>query len=255
MSNPIGCFHQCTIIVGKKGNLIMGRTQWDKSFSKLYAPNAKYFHIDEVLRNSFYSDVLVTQTKKVNEVKIISTISPIIYKGVDVILKSAQLLKKHTNINFSWKLIGIPHDSKILKFYEKELNLNHKKLGIKCIGFKNDQELKNIISNSDLFIHPFYIDNSPNSICEAQILGRPIIACNVGGISSIILDKETGFLVPSNGIIEIVSSRTKFVVNPEYFMETSEKGKLNALARHDKSKIIQEITRAYAEILNYSNKL
>ena len=78
-------------------------------------------------------------------------------------------------------------DSEILKFYEKELNLNHKKLGIKCIGFKNEQELKNLISTSDLFIHPSYIDNSPNSICEAQILGLPVIACNVGGISSIIV--------------------------------------------------------------------
>ena len=239
----------------KNAKFIMGRTQWDKSFSKLYAPNAEYFHVNEVLRDSFYSDVVVTQTKKVNEVEIISTISPIIYKGVDVILKSAQLLKKHTNVNFSWKLIGIPHDSKILKFYEKELNLNHKKLGIKCIGFKNEQELKNIISTSDLFIHPSYIDNSPNSICEAQILGLPVIACNVGGISSIIVDKETGLLVPSNGIIEIVSSITKFVANPEYFKEISEKEKISALVRHDKSKIIKEITRAYAEILNYSTKL
>ena len=92
----------------KNAKFIMGRTQWDKSFSKLYAPNAEYFHVDEVLRDSFYSDVVVTQTKKVNEVEIISTISPIIYKGVDVILKSAQLLKKHTNVNFSWKLIGLP---------------------------------------------------------------------------------------------------------------------------------------------------
>ncbi len=233
----------------KNAKFIMGRTQWDKSFSKLYAPNAKYFHVDEVLRNSFYSDEVVTQTKKVNEVEIISTISPIIYKGIDVILKSAQLLKKHTNINFSWKLIGLPEDSEILKFYEKELNLNHKKLGIKCIGFKNEQELKNLILNSDLFIHPSYIDNSPNSICEAQILGLPIIACNVGGISSIISDKETGYLVPSNGIIEMVSGITKFVVNPEYFMELAEKGKIIASRRHDKSKINMEILKAYKEIL------
>ena len=48
------------------------------------------------------------------------------------------------------------------------------------------------------FFHPSYIENSPNSVCEAQILGLPVIACNVGGLSTIISHNHSGILIPSN---------------------------------------------------------
>ena len=68
--------------------------------------------------------------------------------------------------------------------------------GVVLLGTKNSSEITKLMSSADLYIHCSYVDNSPNSVCEAQMLSLPIIACNVGGVSSIVKDNMTGTLVP-----------------------------------------------------------
>jgi glycosyltransferase involved in cell wall biosynthesis len=45
---------------------------------------------------------------------------------------------------------------------------------------------------SNVFVSPSSIENSPNSICEAQMLGVPIVASFVGGVPDFIPTKNFG---------------------------------------------------------------
>ena len=47
---------------------------------------------------------------------------------------------------------------------------------------------------SHVFVCPSFIENSPNSVGEAQLLGIPCIASFVGGVSDMVVDGETGLL-------------------------------------------------------------
>ncbi len=93
-------------------------------------------------------------------------------------------------------------------------------------------------------------DNSPNSVCEAQILGLPVIACNVGGVSTLIQHRKTGVLVPSNGVIELVSAIKEYNLHPEIYKKLAEEGREVAQKRHDKSKILSELKKVYITITN-----
>lgn len=75
-------------------------------------------------------------------------------------------------------------------------------MNVTLLGVLNAEQLKHELLNSTLYFHPSYIDNSPNSVCEAQMLGISCIGTNVGGVSSIIEDGKTGFLVPANDPIQ-----------------------------------------------------
>ena len=44
----------------------------------------------------------------------------------------------------------------------------------------DSEQVAQELSSSRVYIHPAIIDNSPNSLCEAQIVGCPVIAANVG---------------------------------------------------------------------------
>ena len=121
---------------------------------------------------------------------------------------------------------------------------------MKCLGRKNASELKSIMLSADIFVHPSYIDNSPNSVCEAQILGIPVIATNVGGVNSIVEDKQTGMLVPSNGAFEIASIILKYYSKKDYFVDISKNSKLLAIKRHNKEKILKDLVEVYHTILN-----
>lgn len=226
---------------------VMGRTEWDRKIAKLYNPNVAYFHIDEVLRSLFYNNENRIRTQS-SKIIVVSTLSPTIYKGIDVVLKAANILKNETEINFEWRIVGLNRTDRLLKYFISSTKIEPEKVNLKFIGKKSPKELNNLLLETSIFIHPSYIDNSPNSVCEAQIMGVPVIACNVGGVSSLIDHKETGILVPSNGVYEIVSWINELSRNQELSNSLSQNGKMKAQLRHNQIKISQELINVYKTI-------
>jgi len=74
---------------------------------------------------------------------------------------------------------------------------------IKFLGKKEKEEIKKILSITDIFINPSYSEGLPTSILEAGCFKLPVIATNVGGTSEIIINNETGMLVPPKNPLEI----------------------------------------------------
>lgn len=51
------------------------------------------------------------------------------------------------------------------------------------------------VSTADIFVHPSYLEGFSISLVEAAMMGKPIIACDVGGNPELVND-EIGILVP-----------------------------------------------------------
>ena len=105
-----------------------------------------------------------------------------------------------------------------------------------------------------MYIHPSYIDNSPNSICEAQMLGCPVIATNVGGIPSLIDNGVDGLLVPANDPYQMASLIKELHENKTLQISISNNAKIKAINRHDKSIITNQLLNIYKYIINDSIK-
>lgn len=229
----------------------MGRTNWDHNIVKLYNPYCEYFHIDEILRDNFYSNE-INLYKKNETLKIVTTISSSTYKGIDIILKLSKLLTE-LNINFNWTIIGVNKKDSMIKYFSRCENINIENYPLQFIGKKESAEIVNIHLNSDVFIHPSYIDNSPNSVCEAQILGLPVIACNSGGLSSIIEDGFDGFLVPTNGIHEICYILKHKFQDEILINKIKSNAQKVAKERHDDLKILNALIQTYKTIILANN--
>ncbi len=127
----------------KNALYVTGRTDWDKHITQLYNPNITYFHINEVLRPVFYEVDNDIYENFPNKFIILSTLSPTIYKGIDVVLKSAKKLKELSNLDFEWRIIGVEPNSDLLLFFEKKNNVIHQHLSIKFLGkLEPDQIVK-----------------------------------------------------------------------------------------------------------------
>lgn len=236
----------------KSVKYVMGRTDWDKTVVKLFNSKVHYFHVDEVLRSVFYEEISSNFKEKNNVLHIVSTLSPTVYKGIDVVLKTAKVLKELMNINFQWEIIGLDSNSKLLKHFEKSEKIKHSEVNIICTGRKSPEQLLESLQKADVYVHPSYIDNSPNSLCEAQIVGLPVIACNVGGVYSLVEHGYTGFLVPSNGVFEIINYLK--ILNEDVNLRNTigQQAKISATKRHNRDAILQHLLSVYKVIIDIS---
>lgn len=227
----------------KRVNYYMGRTTWDYRLSQLFNNESVYFHVDEILRETFYDSK--SKREIPNELTIVTTISNAPYKGFDLILKTAALLKKQYGYSFVWNCFGNinPDD------FEKLTGLKAADLNVRLNGIATADRLKDAILKSTLYFHTSYIDNSPNSLCEAQILGIPTIATNVGGVSSLIEEGKTGYLIPANDPYQATYLINKLYSDINLNRAIGEAGKQVALKRHNKSTITNNIICCYKELI------
>lgn len=222
----------------------MGRTNWDRSISRFLSPKSSYFHVDEVLRDPFYNAPQWEYIKR-NKIIITSTLSDSIYKGLDVVIKTASLLVKES-VDFEWRIIGIRNDSNSTILFKQILHIDYSSINIVISGIKSAEEIVGLLSETTLYVHTSYIDNSPNSLCEAQLLGVPVIANNVGGISSLIDDGKDGFLVTPNDPYFLASRIVELSNNELHLKIISEQAKEKSRKRHSKENISNQIINTYS---------
>lgn len=232
----------------KRVSYAMGRTSWDKNYMELMAPQAKYFHVDEVLRSVFYINQGEWKAPEGDKFRVVSTISDTMYKGLDFVLKTAALLKRLRQVDFEWYIVGINRGSRIVSFFERELNIKSDDVNVKYVGVLDAEKLCEMLLNSSVYVHPSYIDNSPNSVCEAQLLGMPVVATHVGGVSSLLDGADSLQLVPANGVYELAHS---LIMLKDYSLalKIGRKGYALASTRHDRGRIKQRLLQVYSQII------
>lgn len=74
------------------------------------------------------------------------------------------------------------------------------------LGQKNQDEVIDILSATDIFVNPSYSEGLPTSVMEPASIGLPIVATDVGGTREIIEHYKTGLLIPF-GSVEMLQER------------------------------------------------
>lgn len=223
----------------------MGRTDWDRSLVRLFNPDARYFHCEEALRDSFIHGTKKWSAGNGGLVRIVSVISNPWYKGVDLILKTAKLLRQFTGLDFEWQIYGVQD----IRFFERKYGINAIDVNVRIMGTASKEELVDALCNATCYVHPSYIDNSPNSLCEAQYLGVPVLATHVGGISSLVKDGETGILFPANDPYTLASLIKSLEEDRVLASRLGDAAREKAMARHTPDAIGKTLLDVYLEIL------
>ena len=127
----------------------------------------------------------------------------------------------------------------------KFIRIKHEDVNVELCGVVDSQQLQEAEANATLYFHPTYIDNSPNSLSEAQMMSLPVVATFVGGIPSLIDNGIDGFLVPANDPYQAACHIERLANDKELNNEMGEKSREKAMKRHNKAKITNQITKVY----------
>lgn len=224
----------------------MGRTDWDRHLVELFHPGAKYYYCSEALRPSFINNESLWKPHANRDIlKLITIGCSGFRKGMDVLLKTANLLKKN-NIKFEWHLCGQLGYKNLI---EKKTGLRFEDNNIVLHGFVGPDDLVKLLIDSDIYVHPVYLDNSPNSICEAQYLGLPIVATYVGGVPSLIENGKDGILVPANHPFEMTYQIIRLAHDLDLQQNLSDASVLKAHKRHNPNAILRDLLNCYHSVI------
>ena len=138
--------------------------------------------------------------------------------------------------------------NKIEKIISKESLIRIKPtIHLEFTGHLNETELIRYMHDSFILFHPSWIDNSPNSICEAQMIGLPVLATDVGGVDSLVNHEDNGLLCELNAQ-EMLNQILNLSRNFELYKKLSVNSSLMAAKRHDRKLITQSWLQAYQSI-------
>lgn len=224
-----------------------GRTEWDRSIVYLYNTKACYFHVNEALRDEFVENKKVWHPHDRSIMKLVS-VGTSEMKGMDVILKTAQLIKENFQGSFVWTVFGKKPN---LKYLRTITGIVAQDVYVHFVGNGTAEEIMFALLDADMYVHAAYAENSPNSICEAQMMGMPIISSNAGGIISL-FDKEynSSMLAPINDPFYLASKIIQLANDKELCVNL---GKLNwniSRSRNNDENIRKETLNAYDTIIS-----
>ena len=186
----------------KRTKYVIGRTSWDYSHVKAINDNIIYFHCNETLRPSFYSSVWEYNKCEKHSIFISQSHYPL--KGLHMLLKVLPLIIKRfpdTKVYIAGnkrvrcntlrkKLASSTYD----KYVEQLITDNKLASYINYTGNMDEAQIVARYLKSNVFISLSSIENSPNSLAEAQLLGVPCISSYVGGAPDFIEHGKSGFL-------------------------------------------------------------
>jgi len=234
---------------------IIGRTDWDYSHVKAINPKCNYYFCNEVLRSSFYdSDKWSIEAKKDYSVFLSQANSP--RKGLHQVLKALSIVKEYyPGIQLRIAGIDVTGGHKWIQrtiTYGAYMRALLKKSGLEenvvFLGKLNETEMAEELRIAHVYVCPSAIENSPNSLGEAQLLGTPCISSFVGGVPDMVDDGETGLLYRFDDHVMLAFKIMKIFENYEFAEHISKNGVFAASARHHKITIASRMLEIYHTI-------
>jgi glycosyltransferase involved in cell wall biosynthesis len=201
---------------------------------KIY-PNIKYVNLGIDIEKF---TPIKKEDKKIIEFLFVGRIVPI--KNIPFLIKGF-IEAYQENKNIVLNIVGEGDKNEV----EKVKNLSKELSNIKFLGKKTGDELIKMYQKSDIFVLTSNYDNYPNVVFEAMASGLPVVATNVGGISSQVIDKKTGYLVELNNIKELKNRILELSSNKELREKMGKLGRKRVEQEFSWEKSAEQLEKIY----------
>ena len=221
---------------------VIGRTDWDEAAVKQINPNINYHFCNESLRDGFYNKEWSLENCEKHSVFVSQSSYPL--KGFHLMLEGfKEIVKKYPDA----KLYTTGKNPLTLKgkdklkqsFYSKYLGKLIKKYkledNVEFLGFLSEEKMVERMLKSHVFVSPSSIENSPNSVGEAMILGVPTVSSDVGGVKNMLTHEQEGFIYPADEPYMLEYYVSKIFEDSDLAYKFSKNAKEHAEHTHNRS--------------------
>lgn len=238
---------------------IAGRTEWDRAWAEALAPHATYYRLGEIMRPEFYAQDAGTIVREPHRI-FASAAFKYPLKGGHTLLEALSILKRNfPDVKLAVAdslakiappgLLGWVRTTEYHGFLRKlikDLDLTD---NIELLPGLNASRVAEELRKAAVYCQASFVENSPNSLAEAQLVGTPVVATYVGGIPSMVKDGETGSLIPAGDSASMARAISNCFRSPERVASMSSRARAIAFQRHDAKMIAQNVADCYRSVI------
>ena len=219
-----------------KAKFAAGRTAWDRAVLQKDSFSGIYYHLNESLRGAFYSN-RGWNIQKIRRHSLLLSQGTYPIKGLHMAIEIVRILKRNMpdiqlyvggedllHSNSPATRLGVSYASyirKMISAYGLEQNIHF-------TGFLDAEQMADHMRETHVFLLASSIENSPNSLQEAMLVGAPCVSSNVGGINTIIENDHQCLLYPSEDIAQAAYQIKRVFENDELAAALSKEGQKRA---------------------------
>ena len=128
-------------------------------------------------------------------------------KGLPILLESLVSLKKH-HPDIILTVVGDGSDRASLEQMTFDLGL---KDNVNFVGYKSQAEVRKYFEETDVFVLSSFAEGVPVVLMEAMAAGVPVVATQIAGVSELVEDGISGYIVPAGDKIFLANSIEKLL--------------------------------------------
>ena len=232
---------------------VTGRTAFDKAAAKKMNPEARYFFMNETMRGEFYEGKWNYGTCQKHHIFFSQADYPL--KGFHYLLQALEYIKEkypdvtvavsgNSLVNYKTlkDKIKISAYGKYLRKFVKDLELEDK---ITFLGKLSADEMKQQYLKCNTFVCASSLENSPNSVGEAMLLGVPVVASYTGGIPSMLEHEKEGLLFEKGNIKALAEAIMRTWESYPTVMTITENARVRARKTHDADENFKRLMEMY----------
>ncbi len=236
---------------------LLGRTDWDKAYCARFAPEAQYHHLDEIMRPEFYAGGWNRSSAQPHRIFVSQGNLPL--KGLHRVIEALPALCERWPDTEVY-VAGWPppdHGALLRPFmrwlveYPGYLDKLSRKLGvwehIHYTGVLNAAQMQEQFLLAETFVLSSSVENSPNSLGEAMLTGIPCVSAAVGGVPSLLSNKEGVLFDPEipGALADAVAS---LWCDPAKADQLAAAGQKRARVTHDPDRIAKTQLLIYQQL-------
>lgn len=244
---------------------VTGRTEFDKNAALRANPEVNYYPMYETLRQEFFEGNWNPDNLCKHSIFVSQCDYPI--KGFHVLLEAMpKILQKYpdTRVRIAGNgITGYDSFKKKLKIgtygkYCRELMVKYNLADkIQTLGMLDAKAMREEYLAASVYVCPSILENSPNSMGEAMLLGTPVVASGSGGVPSMIEDGKEALLFGQADSDSLADCVIRLFDDRDLAKNLSEAAKKRGQQNHNPDKnynrLLEIYNSVYGETINENN--
>jgi glycosyltransferase involved in cell wall biosynthesis len=163
------------------------------------------------------------------------------WKGIDLLIEAARLVEAPVRL----EIYGVGALGEELERQAQEAGVD-----ARFHGFVRDIRAR--LAEADVLVQPSRADTLPLAVLEAMAGGLPVVGTRVGGIPELVVDGETGFVVPPEDPRALAAALDALAAGPERRRDLGRRGRARAEEVFSPERTTRRMVALYEELCGSS---